>query len=264
MIDIHNHIIYDFDDGPETLEKSLEMLQIAADQGITDVFATSHFNELIRPEMEHDYFKKLQILRSRVEQAGIRIKLHSGGEMMYHHYIPDTVKTSRVGTLGQKGLYVLMEFPMFLMPTGAEEAIFKLSMENFLPIIAHPERYTSVMESPEKALKFIKYGALLQVNCGSVLGDFGKTVQNAAMWLIERELVHFLGSDAHAPKGRSFKMKAAADYLQGQVEDCYIEKLVRGNAEAIITNDPLDKVEYDEEVAAPKGLLGRFRQKFRL
>ncbi len=262
MIDIHNHIIYDFDDGPETLDKSLEMLQIAADQGITDVFATSHFNELIRPEMEHDYFKKLQILRSKVESSGIPLKLHSGGEMMYHHYIQDTVKASRVGTLGQKGLYVLMEFPMFLMPNGAEEAIFKLNMENFIPIVAHPERYTTIMESPEKALKFIKYGALLQVNCGSVLGDFGKTVQSAAMWLIERQFVHFLGSDAHAPKGRSFKMKAAAEYLAGRVDEYYIEKLVRGNAEAIITNDPLEKVEVDEEETAPKGLFGRFRQKF--
>ena len=43
MIDLHNHIIPGLDDGSKSLEMSLEMLRCAAEQGITDVVNTVHF-----------------------------------------------------------------------------------------------------------------------------------------------------------------------------------------------------------------------------
>ena len=55
-------MIYEFDDGAKSLEESLDMLKIAADQGISDVFATSHFNEVLNAGMEADYFRKLKVL----------------------------------------------------------------------------------------------------------------------------------------------------------------------------------------------------------
>ena len=35
MIDIHFHLLYGVDDGPETIEESIEMLKIAKEQGIS-------------------------------------------------------------------------------------------------------------------------------------------------------------------------------------------------------------------------------------
>jgi protein-tyrosine phosphatase len=42
MIDIHCHILPGLDDGPPTIEESLLMCRIAADDGITAVVATPH------------------------------------------------------------------------------------------------------------------------------------------------------------------------------------------------------------------------------
>ena len=47
MIDIHSHILPGIDDGARTLEDSLEMAQIAADDGIEQMVCTPHmFNGL--------------------------------------------------------------------------------------------------------------------------------------------------------------------------------------------------------------------------
>ena len=43
MIDIHNHILPNIDDGSKSTEMSLNMLKYAYEQGITDVVNTVHF-----------------------------------------------------------------------------------------------------------------------------------------------------------------------------------------------------------------------------
>lgn len=44
MIDIHNHILVDIDDGPKTIEKSIALLKQAKDEGVTSIVAdTSSF-----------------------------------------------------------------------------------------------------------------------------------------------------------------------------------------------------------------------------
>lgn len=42
MIDIHCHILPQLDDGPKSLEQSLEMCQQAVENGYTDIIATPH------------------------------------------------------------------------------------------------------------------------------------------------------------------------------------------------------------------------------
>ena len=49
MIDFHNHIIPNLDDGSKSIEMSLNMLKEAESQGITDIINTVHFQH---PKME--------------------------------------------------------------------------------------------------------------------------------------------------------------------------------------------------------------------
>ena len=43
-IDIHSHILPGVDDGAKDEKQSLEMLKLAAADGITDIIATPHFH----------------------------------------------------------------------------------------------------------------------------------------------------------------------------------------------------------------------------
>ena len=60
MIDFHNHIIPNVDDGPKEIDESLDMLRTASKQGITEIVQTVHFQH---PKMEgknvdYDYLIK--------------------------------------------------------------------------------------------------------------------------------------------------------------------------------------------------------------
>lgn len=43
-VDIHSHILYAIDDGPEEREQSIRVLEIAAASGTSDIVATPHVN----------------------------------------------------------------------------------------------------------------------------------------------------------------------------------------------------------------------------
>ena len=42
MIDIHNHILVDVDDGPKTKEDAINLITQAKNEGITSIVATPH------------------------------------------------------------------------------------------------------------------------------------------------------------------------------------------------------------------------------
>ena len=42
MIDIHNHVLINVDDGPKNKEEMLKLLKQAKDEGVTEVIATPH------------------------------------------------------------------------------------------------------------------------------------------------------------------------------------------------------------------------------
>ena len=263
MIDIHNHVIYEFDDGPGSRQEALDMLRVAADQGISDVFATSHFSEYITDAQEADYFTKLSLLQSTLVDKQIPITLHSGSELFFHPFLEKTARERRGARLTGEGRYILFELPLYLMPKGVEETLFQLQMSNWQPIVAHPERYSALHDKPHKILKFIQFGGLLQVNAGSVLGEFGRTVQRIAMWLLENEYVHFLGSDAHKPTGRTFKLSDATEALREHLDPDYIRALTGGNAAKIIEGERIEPLTLPEETPSAKGFLSRVRDRLK-
>ena len=239
------------------------MLRSAADQGITDIFATSHFNEVIPPEVESDYFNKLRILREEGASKNISVQLHSGSELFYHLFMDQTIQEKEVASLAAKRLYVLTEFSLFIMPTGVEETLFKLSMNGVIPIIAHPERYPAIQENYQLALDYLKYGAIFQVNAGSILGRFGKSIRKLSMWMLENKLVHFIGSDAHNTKSRPFRLQEAFNALKGHLDDEYIADLVEGNARKILESQKIEKVDIPES-AMPEGFFKKLKKRFKL
>ena len=263
MIDIHSHLIPEFDDGPKTFEESLQMLQIAEAQGITDVFATSHFQEIIPYQMEEDYLVKLEELQNRAVAMNLNVNIHSGGELFYHEQLDETIKHHKVTTLGNWGQYVLFEFPMYLMPDGAENILFKLSAANYIPVVAHPERYSIVIRKPRRVLEFLKFGGLIQMNGGSILGHFGKEIQKVSLHLLKNNLVQFIASDAHTVKGRTFVLKNVYDFLEDEIPEDYLEELLDLNPRKIINREMVEKP--DLQKSEPDGgILSRLRNRFKV
>ena len=72
-----------------------------------------------------------------------------------------------------------------------------------VPIITHAERNGILQKRPERILEWVNSGCLVQRSQRLLLPvPCGTTAQRIATWLIERNAVHVIASDAHDDKHR--------------------------------------------------------------
>lgn len=204
MIDIHCHLLPNLDDGSKSPEKSLEQIRAMADGGISDVFLTSHFMPGRYHYKRKEYDDKLRQLRDLVQENKIKINLHPGFEIFLHPFsVKDIEKHDlRMGN----SRYVLVESDLNGLPSDFYENVYPLLRAGYKPILAHAERYVSIMHNVHDAKDLIRKDIYIQVNAGSLLGLYGEKVRQTAWLLLRNGWVHFLASDDHAkmPYGAYF------------------------------------------------------------
>lgn len=218
MFDLHSHILsnIDGDDGSRSEAMSLEMLRQAAAAGTTDLFATPHFHRRgICPPWDV-IMERLAQLQQAADEAQIPIRLHSGAEVSLDadtlNYLPGPGEHREYGLAGTA--YLLVELLPTAAPLETWNLLYQLQLRGYLPILAHPERYRSIMEQPQAVRQWVEKGILLQSNLGSFTGDFGDRALRSVRWLYDRGLIHFLGSDAHRTDWRSPDTRKAQDAIR--------------------------------------------------
>ena len=260
MIDFHNHVLPDVDDGPKTLEQSLNMLRSAAEQGITDVVNTVHFQHPKMDDKEITYENiqsRVSGLQEVLDEEGIEVKLHIGAEIFY---LPNLVEliSDPLCTFGN-GRYMLVEFPFHILPEGYDKILFNLVMAGVTPIIAHPERYKPIQKDLEILRKLIRSGCLVQVDGGSVIGFLGRSSQKAALEIIGQRLCHVLGTDAHDDRRRNFSLRQAVATCREIVGDD-VDDMVSVNPSKILNGEKI--VTDIEEVYIKPGIKQKVWNKF--
>ena len=213
IIDMHSHILHGVDDGPETVEQSIELLEQAVKEGITDIIATSH---AYHPQF-HTPFDKIskQVKELAIEcnKRGIPINIYKGQEIRVCDQTLNNLISGEALSLANSK-YVLIELPSQGIPTFTVQLIQQLLNQNKIPIIAHPERNRAIVEKPSRLAKLVQHGALAQVTAGSLSGHFGKTIQRTALHLVDSHLVHVYGSDVHNMSNRPFLYNKGLNYLE--------------------------------------------------
>lgn len=208
MIDLHTHILPEIDDGADSFEQSLDMARIAIQEGIEIMAATYHLLDLKNMD---SLLKKVQEqkkeLEAQLRQHNIDLEIITGAEVYISPILMDKKDFSGISINGSR--YLLMELPMGDIPNYTEDVIYRLRLRGVVPVIAHPERNIRIQEDPNRYYELVDLGALGQVNTGSICGRFGSRVQKCAHILIEHNLVHVLGTDAHSSGTRSPRMREA-------------------------------------------------------
>ena len=237
MIDFHNHIIPDLDDGSKSIEMSLSMLKEAQAQGITDIVNTIHFQHPKMDKKNTDYkfvIDEIKKLQNIVNKEKINIKIHPASEVFFQFNLTK-ILNNPITTFGN-GKYMLIEFQRLNFPKGYEDEIFKLQLKGVTPIIAHPERYRSVQNNFHLVNDWIKRGYIIQIDCGSILGGFGKETQLAAINLLKNNLCHLIGSDAHNDKNRNFLLKDTLFFIEKNISK-KAAKIIQDNSKKILNGD---------------------------
>lgn len=195
MKDIHCHILYGIDDGSKDLEESIEILKSAVANGYTDIILTPHYRA--RQHYVCDNNEKLnryKVLKQEVEKRNINIKLHLGNEITidedFFYYL-----NSKQTMFLANSKYILLELNFSNKSPYLDHIIDRLIRMNCIPIIAHPERYEKYEVKDFE--KMIKKGVLLQGNIGSLYGKYGRDAKDKIIEMLEKHMIHFIGSDIH-------------------------------------------------------------------
>ncbi len=242
MIDFHNHVLPNVDDGPKTIEESMSMLRYASNQGITDIVQTVHFQH---PKMEgrnvdFNYLKnQIKILQSNIDKNELSINMHLSAEVFY---LPNLIEISKnpLVTIGNQK-YMLIEFKSNIFPFGYEDEFYKLQMNGITPIIAHPERYRFVQENVNILETWINRDYVLQLDAGSIIGKFGKNIKEISNIIITNGYIHLIGSDAHNCRKRNFCIKDTYDFIEKKISKELVSFL-KNNCINILNGNPINNL----------------------
>lgn len=195
MIDIHTHLIPNIDDGSKSLESSIRQLKLMAEGGIQHVFCTVHYMRGLYQFERATYRYKFAELAAEVKKQEIPITLHPGAEVFLIKGIEEDIKEKKL-TLGESS-YVLVESELNGLPPDLYNILFDLLHRGYRPILAHAERYVSIMGRTREVKALIDKGIYIQINAGSLLGGYGAKIKTTAWKLVNKGWVHIIASDDH-------------------------------------------------------------------
>lgn len=234
--DIHSHIIPSLDDGAEGMDQAIRMLRIARDNYIRRIIATPHYILGKHNRKSEDRTKALETLREAAKQEAIDIELYMGNEIYYRNAAIQLLAEGEICTLAGSS-YVLIEFnPMQDYPY-IRDAVYNLHAEGYRPILAHAERYKSLMEKKERLQDIIGMGGYIQVNAGSFIKKFGYAAKKDALWMLKEDCVHFLATDSHNDKDRAPYLAETIKYIEKKVGKQEINRLLCENPDRVLRNE---------------------------
>lgn len=231
MIDFHSHILPNIDDGSFSTEETIEMLEEARKVGFTKIISTSHYIEEFY-EFNEEYRTNL-INNLKIETPDIELFL--GSEIYITDKLIKLLEEKQASTINNSR-YVLFELPMHAKSAYTKEIIYRLIEKNYIPIIAHPERYSYVQENSEYVKELHAMGALFQANYGSIIGMYGKKAEKTVKRLLKDNQIHFLGSDVHRSNQIYPKIPKIMKKLNKVISAEKIEELTTINPQKVLEN----------------------------
>lgn len=227
--DIHCHLLPGVDDGSQDMEETLEMLHIAAEEGITDMIFTPHYKQghVGTPR------KMIETMIDRVRQAakaeGIDIRIYPGTEIYYNSSLEEKLESGWLSRMNDTD-YLLLEFSPFETYPYIKNAMDDIFSLGYHPILAHVERYQCMLGSVDNVRTLHQMGVQIQVNAGSIAGDYGFKVKHFLKKLLKNQLVDYVGTDSHNTTGRKPAMEKCAETIRKICDPQYADGILFENA----------------------------------
>jgi len=192
FIDIHSHIINQIDDGAQSLEKSLEILEEMEKIGYEKIVLTPHLRQGIFPNKNEDVKTGFEKFKKETGKENVFI----GGEYHFDYYFLNKLKEKDLITLNNSD-YVLIELNNTEEPTDLKNIVFQTQLNSYTPIIAHPERYVYFQSNIKKVIELKEMGALFQGSLTSFSEYQSKKTQNTSYEFLKKDIYDYLSTDIH-------------------------------------------------------------------
>jgi protein-tyrosine phosphatase len=234
MIDLHIHILPSLDDGPESLEETLEMCRLCAEDGVRTIAATPHIIREVYENRREAILEAVGSLADTLRDLGVSLEVLPGSDVRLDYDLVERLDSGELCTLNDGNRFLLLEFPDALHGGDYMRVISALKKRGVHPILSHPERNPFFYDNVEALYDLVYSDVLLQVTARSLMGGFGREIKRFSEQLLERRLVHLLASDAHAPDVRPPGLRAAYERAGEIIGDEEARCLVQDNPALIL------------------------------
>lgn len=221
-VDMHNHLLPGIDDGSQSVEQSLELIDGLQQLGYSKFICTPHIMDGVHNNDHRTIggaLRRLQFAMKNNEQAP---ELYGAAEHMIDTGIAKMVAEDTLCRM--PGDYVLIEMSYLQESQALFQTIFNIQSMGYKPILAHPERYTYYHHSLETYKKIKDAGCALQLNLLSVSRYYGTGVKEAALDLVKKGMYDFVGTDLHHAKHLAALQDVVAKYdIRAVLKKCTIK-----------------------------------------
>ncbi|MBK7874131.1 MAG: histidinol phosphatase [Saprospiraceae bacterium] len=195
QVDIHSHLIPGIDDGADSIETSLELIRHLQALGYKHLITTPHVMSDLYPNTKQDILTGLGKTAKAVKAAGIDVEMGAAAGYYMDEHFEAIINSDEI--LALPGNRVLVEMSFVTAPPNLYHNIFRLQTKGYKPILAHPERYLFLKNDFKQYSRLKEYGCAFQLNVLSLIGHYGKPVQEVAYKLLKNNMIDYLGTDLH-------------------------------------------------------------------
>ncbi|MES2882032.1 MAG: CpsB/CapC family capsule biosynthesis tyrosine phosphatase [Bacteroidota bacterium] len=221
--DMHSHLIPGIDDGVQDVQSSLAMVKGLQDLGFQKIITTPHVLGEIYPNTPETILPGLEKVRTAASTAGMIVNIHAAAEYFIDDHFQDLL-LRKIPLLPISGNMVLVEFSMLTAPMDLYDVIFEMQLQNYQPVIAHPERYIYLNRKKEFYDDLKNADCYFQLNLLSLTGHYGTAVQELAEYLIKMNYYNLAGTDLHGPKHLAALQKLASSTQLHKLRDAGVLK----------------------------------------
>jgi protein-tyrosine phosphatase len=215
--DVHSHLIPGIDDGATDLEDSIRLIRGLHELGYSRLITTPHIMSDFYRNTPEIIRAGLEKVKEEIYKQSIPIEIDIAAEYYCDGDFEKSIGQTELLTFGDR--HLLFELSYLNPSDNFETVTFKLQMEGYKPVLAHPERYPYWYQSFEKYAEIKDKGVLLQLNLASLTGHYGSVPKRIAERLIENDMVDLLGTDMHKMSHLDVYKKALKEPLLKQLLD---------------------------------------------
>lgn len=212
--DIHCHVLPGIDDGSPDVDTSVQLVENMQKWGVKRIIASPHVTFGTFPNTPQTADDAMQTLQQALTERGNPLVLMHSAENRIDDMLLENMENDTLMTL--PGDLILIENSFIQEPWTIDQIVFQLQLKGLTPILAHPERYSYYYARKDRYRKLHDLGLQFQVNVLSLAGAYGRDEKQMAEYLIEQNLVDYLGTDIHCQKHIEIieTYLASKDYLK--------------------------------------------------
>ncbi|MBE8714140.1 tyrosine-protein phosphatase [Sphingobacterium hungaricum] len=196
--DMHNHLLPAIDDGSQSIEQSIHLIQGLKDLGIHKSVSTPHIMKGVHDNTPATISKAHQSLTATLEERGIDFPIEYSAEYMLDDGLSHLIESDELCLMPKK--HMLIEMSYLSESKSLFQTIKDIQDKGYQPILAHPERYNYYHQNFKIYKEIKNAGCMLQLNLLSISRYYGETVKTNAMMMIKAGMYDFVGTDIHHEK----------------------------------------------------------------